>query len=178
MAPPHSSSTFAVLRHKHFRNVWIAAFISSMGGWMEIVGVQWAMAQATLADAWVNGDRPGATIMMAYLAAAQLLPQLFLGVVGGVLADVVDRKKLLLITQSARMVVAIALCVLAFQGVINPWLLILLLLNRIFPPARAGEKPRSSNCPGPDLMPCVKLFFTGLVFPLNASSRRAQACAK
>lgn len=126
MPPPHSHSTFAVLRHTHFRNVWIAAFISSLGGWMEIVGVQWAMAQATLADAWVSADRPGATIMMAYLAAAQLLPQLFLGVAGGVLADVVDRKKLLLITQAARMIVAAALCVLAFRGVINPWLLIVL----------------------------------------------------
>ncbi|MFO0858610.1 MAG: MFS transporter [Phycisphaerales bacterium] len=119
-------STFGVLRHTHFRNIWIAAFISSLGGWMEIVGVQWAMTKATLAPEWTAHSSLSAPIMMGYLGAAQLSPQLFLGLVGGVCADMFNRKTMLIITQAVRMVIAAVLCVLAFRGVISPWLLILL----------------------------------------------------
>jgi MFS family permease len=119
-------SIWNALRHRHFRNVWLAAFVSSMGGWMEVVGVQWAMAQATLDQSWVSRNMPGAPIMMAYLAVAQLAPQLVLGLVGGVVADMVDRKRLLILTQFARMVIAIGLFVVAFRGNISPYMLILL----------------------------------------------------
>ncbi len=97
-----------------------------MGGWMEVVGVQWAMAESTLAEPWVQSGKPGAPIMMAYLAVAQLAPQLFLGLIGGVVADMVDRKRLLLLTQFARMVIAIGLFAVAFKGNISPYMLILL----------------------------------------------------
>jgi len=127
-----TGSSWSVLRHRHYRNVWGASFISNCGGWMEMVGVQWAMAQSTLAPDWVNANRPGATIMMGYLAAAQTGPIMALGLLGGVVADRVDRRNLLIYTQAMMMVIAGALCVEAFRGAINPWVLILLgLLNGI-----------------------------------------------
>ncbi len=93
---------------------------------MEVVGVQWAMTQATLAPEWINSHRAGAPIMMGYLGAAQLSPLLFLGLIGGVLADMVNRRRLLLVTQFVRMVIAAVLCLLAFRGLISPYLLIVL----------------------------------------------------
>lgn len=93
---------------------------------MEVVGVQWAMAEATLAPQWVDSGKPGAPIMMAYLAVAQLAPQLFLGLLGGVVADMVDRKKLLFITQCARMLIAVGLFIVAFRGEVSPYALITL----------------------------------------------------
>lgn len=123
---PKRHSTFGVLRHPHFRNVWIAAFISSLGGWMEIIGVQWAMAKATLSHEWVANHTANAPIMLGYLGAAQLSPQLFLGLLGGVTADMINRRTLLLVTQFARMIIAGVLCFLAYSGVISPYLLILL----------------------------------------------------
>lgn len=89
------SSLLGVLRHKHYRNVFIASFVSNSGNWMEMVGVQMIVAKST-----------GSLKMLGYFAAAQLLPILFLGAVGGVVADRVNRKKLLVVTQALLMVLA------------------------------------------------------------------------
>lgn len=120
-APP---SRLGVLRHRHFRNVWGAAMVSSVGGWMEIVGVQWVMAELTRAPEWRAAGNPGPTLMMAYLGAAQLGPTLVLGIAGGLLADRVNRRRLLLITQTALMVIAFLLAGASFAGLITPALLL------------------------------------------------------
>ncbi len=112
------------LRHKHFRNVWIAAFGSSLGTWMEMVGVQWLMAQATLDRSWIESKLPGAPVMMGYLALAQLGPVLVFGLAGGIIADRVNRKMLLLTTQFGLMLVAMALTVLSAMDRITPGILI------------------------------------------------------
>lgn len=112
--------------YPHYRRVWYGSFASNLGGWMEIVGVQWAMAQTTLDPSWAGAGRPSAPIMMGFLAAAQLLPQLVFGLIGGVVADQMDRRLMLLITQLARMLVAAALCVMAWSGVLNPAMLLVL----------------------------------------------------
>lgn len=91
-APP---SKWGVLRHKHYRNVFCASFVSNTGNWMEMVGIQMIVAKET-----------GSLKMLGYFAAAQLLPILLLGIVGGVVADRVNRKKLLVTTQAILMLLA------------------------------------------------------------------------
>ncbi len=113
-----------MLGHTHYRNVWIASIVSNIGNWMEMVGVQWSMSQATLAKDWVESHRPGAPIMMGNLAAAQMAPILILGLVGGIVADRVDRRNLLVFTQFLMMFVAAALCVVAYLGLTTPIVLI------------------------------------------------------
>ncbi|MDX2132985.1 MAG: MFS transporter [Planctomycetota bacterium] len=112
-APP---SRWGVLRHRHFRTVWIASFGSYVGGWFEFVGVQWIVTEKT-----------GEMVWSSYLGAAQLLPSLVLGILGGVVADRVNRKKLLLVTQAAMMVIAIAFALVVWldppQRVLLPALL-------------------------------------------------------
>lgn len=103
--PPSRPSRLGVLRHRHFRNVWGAAFISSVGGWMEMVGIQMIVAKAT-----------GSLTMLGYFAAAHLLPILALGIFGGLVADRVNRRKLLVVTQAILMLIAAAVAVAAYYA--------------------------------------------------------------
>ncbi|HYE01696.1 MAG TPA: MFS transporter, partial [Phycisphaerales bacterium] len=121
-------SRLGVLRHRHYRRVWVASFGSSIGTWMEAVGLQWLVAQAATAPEWVAAGKPHATLMMAYLAVAQMGPMLALGIPGGLLADRVNRKKLFLVTQGVMMVIAAALTVVAWRGLATPGVLIGLAL--------------------------------------------------
>ena len=102
-ASPHSAKRPNVLRHRHFRNVWIGAFGSSVGAWMEFIGVSWIINTTT--------EKPA--LYLGWHAAATMLPMMVFGVAGGVVADRVNRKKLLLVTQGIMMLIALALTLLA-----------------------------------------------------------------
>jgi len=106
--PPPERSRFGALRHRHFRNVWIGALISSFGGWMELTGVQWIVSESR------------DSVILAYLAAAQLGPTLVLGLWGGILADRVNRKTLLLVTQGIMMLIALTLAVTSYLAQASP----------------------------------------------------------
>jgi MFS family permease len=113
----------SVFRHRHFRNVWLGAFGSSVGAWMEFVGVSWTINTKAGADAG---------FYLGLHAVAQLAPMMLLGVAGGVVADRVDRKKLLLVTQAVMMVIAVALTDLAaFDSLNLPMLMALSTLMGI-----------------------------------------------
>jgi MFS family permease len=107
------ASPLGVLRHEFFRTVWIAAFFSNVGTWMESVGVRWIVAEQTRSP-----------IMAANLAIAQMSPIFVLGLIGGLTADRVNRKRLLLGTQTALMLIAGVLAVCAAQRWTDSWLLI------------------------------------------------------
>ncbi len=95
--------------------------ISSIGTWMEGLGVQWLMAQQT-----------GSTVMLGALAAAQLGPMLVFGLLGGLAADRFDRRTLLLITQTAMMLIAGGLALATGLGRATPPVLLALgLLNGV-----------------------------------------------
>lgn len=84
-----------VLRHAHFRNVWLAACVSNCGNWMESFGMQNIVA-----------DRTGSLVALAWLTAAQNVPIFLFGLLGGVLADRVNRRTLLVVTQGLLMLVS------------------------------------------------------------------------
>lgn len=110
-----------VLRHRAFRRVWLGSMISSIGTWMEGLGVQWLMAEQT-----------GSTVMLGALATAQLGPMLLLSLLGGLAADRVDRRNLLLVTQAIMMLIAVVLALAAAFGRATPSVLMLLgVLNGI-----------------------------------------------
>ena len=92
----------AALRHRDFRIVWSGTFASNIGTWMQNV-VLGSFALALTHDPSYVG----------LLYFAQLGPLLFLAPVGGALADVVNRRKLLIWMQSAQMVFSVLLAVLA-----------------------------------------------------------------
>lgn len=89
-----------------------------------MVGVQWQMALLTDLPAWKAAGNPSSPLMMGYLAAAQLLPTLFLGIAGGLLADRVNRRRMLLITQVLLMLIAAFLTIASALDFITPLFLL------------------------------------------------------
>jgi MFS family permease len=112
--PEPKPSRWGVLRHKHFRRVWIGSFGSSVGGWMEHVGIAWI----------INTTTQHPALALGYLAAAQLLPMMVLGIPGGLLADRVNRRTMLLVTQALLCVIAAAVAAVSAAGVATPPVLI------------------------------------------------------
>lgn len=106
-------SALGVLRHRHFRIIWLASFGSYLGNWFEFVAIGWLLSQETKSEDW-----------MAFRAAAQLGPTLLLGMLGGLIADSVNRRTLLIVTQLAMMVIALGLAVTVYFDIANRWVLI------------------------------------------------------
>src|ERR687891_2382581 len=85
----------AALRNRDFRVFWGGTFASNIGTWMQNV----------LLGAF-GYELTGSAVFVGILFFAQLGPLLFMSTVGGVLADVVDRRKLLIITQLVQLVLS------------------------------------------------------------------------
>jgi MFS family permease len=92
----------AALRNRDFRIFWGGTFASNIGTWMQNV----------LLGAF-GYELTGSAVFVGVLFFAQLGPLLFMSTVGGVLADVVDRRKLLIITQLEQLVLSVVLAGLA-----------------------------------------------------------------
>jgi MFS family permease len=93
--------------------MWIASVASNIGTWMHTVGASWLMT--TLA---------ASPLLVALVQTATTLPVFLLGLPAGVMADLVDRRKLLIFTQTWMLGVAALLGVLVMLGGIGPWWLL------------------------------------------------------
>lgn len=107
------------LSHSNFRWFWAGALLSNSGTWMQTVAQGWLVLQLTNSPFWLGFDSFMAT-----------LPGLLLTLLGGVFADLVDRKRLLLYAQVGSGLSALALAVLVASGVVNTaadvWVILLL----------------------------------------------------
>ena len=104
-----ASSAWAPFRNKTFRALWLAQFVSNVGTWMQSVGAVWVMLELK-----------GSPTFVALVATASSLPVVFFGIVGGALADLVDRRRLLLVTQTLMLLAAGALAILDASGRVTP----------------------------------------------------------
>jgi MFS family permease len=102
-------SAWSPLRHHLFRMLWIAAFASNMGTWIQDVGAAWLMTTLSPSPA-----------MVALVRTASALPMFLFALPAGALADVLDRRRLLLFTQSLMLAAAALLALLSFAGWITP----------------------------------------------------------
>src|SRR5258707_2043581 len=109
------ASAWGPLREPVFRALWIAAVASNVGTWMEDVG-----------EAWLMTSLSTSTLMVALVETAGSLPIVLLAVPSGAFADIIDRRRLLLITQAWMLIVAATLGLLTIAGVTTPWLLLIL----------------------------------------------------
>ena len=107
-------STWAPLRIKVFRWLWLGSLVSNVGTWMQTVGAQWFLVHA--ADA---------AILVALVQTADMVPDVVFGIVGGVLADTLDRRRLLIAVQGALVAATSALAALTVAGAMSPALLLL-----------------------------------------------------
>ncbi len=113
-ASRHPNSPWAPLREPLFRSLWIAAVISYTGTWMQNVGAGWLMTTLTMSP-----------LMVSLVQAASTLPVFLVILPAGALADIVDRRKLLLVTQAWMVLASGLLGLITILGWVTPWILLL-----------------------------------------------------
>ena len=111
---PHAETAWAPLREPLFRSLWIAAVVSYTGTWMQNVGAGWLMTELSTSP-----------LMVSLVQAASAIPVFLVVLPAGALADIMDRRRLLLFTQSWMIVAAAALGILTLFGSVNPWILLI-----------------------------------------------------
>ncbi|MCE0535333.1 MFS transporter [Kineosporia rhizophila] len=113
MPPQHRPSAWAPLRNRVYRTLFVAQLISNIGLWMQTVGAQWFLVE----------HRSSATVV-ALVQTASLLPVLFLSLFAGALADLLDRRRLLIAVSTYTAVAAGVTTALAFTDTLTPGLLL------------------------------------------------------
>jgi MFS family permease len=110
---PQSTSTLTLFRNQTFRMLWIAALASNFGGLVQAVGAAWLMTSLTQSQS-----------MVALVQSSVTLPIMIFSLLAGVFADNFDRRKVMLVAQAFMLMVSIVLAVMAYEGLLSPWLLL------------------------------------------------------
>ena len=153
---PGRTSAIAALRYRDFRLFWFGLLVSNVGTWMQMFGQGYLVVLLAVRD----GVPQLAPLYLGLVGLARAIPGLALGLFGGALADRTDRRRLLLVTQSAAAVTAAILATLAITDKINIVEILLLgaLNSTIFAfdaPTRQSMVPRL--VPERDLMSAIGL---------------------
>jgi MFS family permease len=112
-ASPMARSPWSPLQNALFRSLWIASIVANVGSWMQDVAAGWLMTSLS--------PEPS---MVALVEAADSFPLMLLALPAGAIADIVDRRRLLVATQSYLLVVAGALAVLTWLELTTAWVLL------------------------------------------------------
>jgi MFS family permease len=114
LSPTRAPSAWAPLGEPLFRSLWLAAVISYTGTWMQNVGAGWLMTQLTMSP-----------LMVGLVQAAMTVPVFLVILPAGALADMVDRRRFLLITQGWMVLASGLLGLFTLLGYVTPWMLLL-----------------------------------------------------
>jgi MFS family permease len=109
------AARFRALRHRNFRLYWTGQLVSLIGTWMQSVAQGWLMHRLT-----------SSAFMLGLLGFLQFLPVMLLSLWAGVVADHVDKRRLLLVTQSAFLLQAAVLAALVSTHLIRAPMLLAL----------------------------------------------------
>ena len=112
-----ADTTFGSLRVRNYRLYFIGQVISVSGSWMQRVAQSWLVLHLT-----------NSGVALGLVSALQFLPMLLIGAWGGVLADRLDKRRLLLLTQAAMGFLALLLGVVTLAGLVQLWMVFLLAL--------------------------------------------------
>ena len=113
MSPPVATSAWAPLRSPVYRRLWLAQVVGNLGTWMQTVGAQWLIVSSS-----------GSAALVALVQTASTLPVVLLAAPAGVLADVLDRRRVLFTVQSVMVLVAAGLAALTFAGEVDPYVVL------------------------------------------------------
>jgi predicted MFS family arabinose efflux permease len=109
------SRTFQAFRYRDFRLMWSGAFTSTTGTWMQQVAQSWLVLEIT-----------GSAFYLGLVGFLSNLPVLLFTLVGGVVADRIDRRKLLLSSQYTQMTTALILTLLVAFDQVRIWQILML----------------------------------------------------
>jgi len=116
-APSFWQRTFIALQYPNYRLWFTGQLLSLIGTWMQITAQGFLVFELTQSP-----------VYLGYVGFAAGIPSIVLMLFGGVIADRVARRNLLIITQSAMMILAIILAALTFSGIVQAWHIVLLAL--------------------------------------------------
>lgn len=103
--------------HRAFRLLWSGQAVSLVGTWMQQVAQSWLVLELT-----------GDPVALGLVGAAQFAPVLVLGLFGGLAADAFPKRSALIATNGASLVLALALGLLTFAGLVEVWHVLVLAL--------------------------------------------------
>jgi MFS family permease len=129
-SPPSALALLTVFRHRNYRLFFAGQLVSLMGTWMQSVAQAWLVYRLT--------HSPFLLGLTSFCAQVTVF---FMASFGGMIADRVDRRKMLLITQGLSMIQAAILAGLTITGVVQVWEIIALafgigLINSVDVPTR------------------------------------------
>jgi MFS family permease len=107
------ASPWSPLQNGLFRGLWVATIVSNIGTWMQDVGAGWLMTSLSSSPS-----------MVALVEAADSIPVMLLALPAGALADIIDRRRLLIAVQVYLLVVAGALGILTLLDMTTAWVLL------------------------------------------------------
>ncbi len=124
------NNPFIALRHKNFRYYWIGMCVSLIGTWMQ-----------NIAQPWLADSLTGSPLLVGLVGAMQFTPMLLFSLFAGVIIDKISKKKILIFTQSASLIITLILASLIQAGLIRYWHILLLsgvlgVVNTLDMPAR------------------------------------------
>jgi len=108
VSEPPRRHMWAALRHRQYRLFWTGNLLSNMGNWMQ-----------TLAQGWLVLQLTDSVFLLGLVGFTSSLPTLGVTLVGGVIADRSDRRRMLFIAQATMMAMAVVLSVLTWLKVIT-----------------------------------------------------------
>lgn len=149
MSTPAPHGPWSPLGQPTFRALWLAILVGNIGTWIHDVAAAWVMAETT-----------NSPLMVAAVQSATTLPVVVLAIVAGTLADIVDRRRYLILAQLWMLLVASTLAVLAHLDALGPWTLIALTFALGIGAAMAMPAQQATTpelVPKPMLGPAVAL---------------------
>src|SRR4051812_22621470 len=102
-SPAHSA--WSVFRYRDFRLMYITQFIATTGWWIQMAAVNWHIWSLTHNEA-----------ALGLVGLVRVIPIIILSLLGGVVSDAVDRRRLLLLTQSATLIFTLILAAAVLTG--------------------------------------------------------------
>ncbi|MET9081123.1 MFS transporter [Streptomyces sp. NPDC004237] len=108
--PARKSSMFSSLKVRNYRLFFAGQVVSNIGTWMQRIAQDWLVLSLT-----------GSATAVGVTTALQFLPMLLFGLYGGVLVDRLNKRRALLVTQTAMALTGIALALLTLSGHVQVW---------------------------------------------------------
>jgi len=108
-------SAFSSLRHRDFRLLWMGQIVSVVGSQMQLAAINWHIYLLT-----------GSPLALGLVGACRAVPIILCSLMGGVVADVVDRRRLMMVTQSLMLTCSGILALVTFSGLTRVWPIFLL----------------------------------------------------
>lgn len=111
--PRFRPQMFASLSHRNYRLYWIGSLVANTGDWMDQIAIGWLIWQLT-----------GSSAYLGIMAFCRAFPILLFTLFGGAIADRFERRRVMQLTQTFAMLLALLLALLVYTDVVTVWMVL------------------------------------------------------